>query len=148
MWGPLNAVLLQQSISSSWPLCASIMVFLPFCLLDEDKNFSSSSNRSISSPPVETVGLGFKCSGAQPKANIETSTAVHEKTFARRREKRQDPNSAPACIHYIFHSSFLPSFLAKQPALGWMSNITLVFSVCVPLCMSTSALCRMKPQQH
>lgn len=45
--------------------------------LEEDKNFSSSSDGSISSP-VKTVGLGFKCSGAQPKVNIETYKAVEK----------------------------------------------------------------------
>lgn len=35
----------------------------------------------------------------------------------------------------------------KPLALGWMSNMTLVFSVHIPLCMSTSESCRMNPQQ-
>lgn len=35
----------------------------------------------------------------------------------------------------------------KPLALGWMSNMTLVFSVHIPLCMSASESCRMNPQQ-
>ena len=67
MGGPW--VLLQRSISSSWPLHASIMVFLPFGLR---RRTSVHRETGEFLPPVETVGLGFKCSGAQARANIET----------------------------------------------------------------------------
>lgn len=55
-------------------------------------------------------------------------------------------------IPALYISSFLWPVhelrLVQPLALGWMSNMTLVFSVSVPLWMSTSESCGMNPQLH
>lgn len=65
---------------------------------------------------------------------------------------KREANKPFFSIPALYISSFLWPVhelrLGQPLALGWMPNMTLVFSVSVPLWMSTSESCGMNPQQH